>query len=127
MTKFINNLNLYIDHYNIKKSFIIKCTGIEKNKFSRLLNGKQGILYEDMEAIAKVLDKEVSYFMQEHLELTAADYKETTLIGFYMGSPDEDKKELANQVFDFLEHVDAILGVRKKMEKDALEVLDYGI
>jgi len=43
-----------------------------------------------------------------------------------MGAVDENKEKLANQVFDLLEHIDAILGVRRKLQKDALEVLDYG-
>ncbi|MDK2984757.1 MAG: hypothetical protein PWQ96_399 [Clostridia bacterium] len=127
MGDFINNLNKYINHYGIKKSFIIKQTGIEKNKFSRLLNKKQDILYEDMYTISKVLGKDISYFMQENLDLFSTDYKDSTFIAFYMGTADESKKELANNVFDFLEHIDAILGIRKKLKKDALEVLDYGI
>lgn len=69
MSKFIKNLNEYIEHYNIKNSFIVKLTGIEKNKFSRLLNRKQDIQYEDMERISKSLGKEVSYFIKEELVL----------------------------------------------------------
>ncbi|SNT11395.1 hypothetical protein SAMN05446037_104124 [Anaerovirgula multivorans] len=125
MSKFIQNLNDYIEHYNIKNSFIVKLTGIEKNKFSRLLNGKQDIQYEDMEKIANSLGKEISYFMQENLMLTQPQYEESTSIAFYMGAVDEAKKELANQIFDFLEHIDAVLGIQKKIDQDALEVLDY--
>lgn len=127
MGNFINNLNKYINHYGIKKSFIIKQTGIEKNKFSRLLNSKQDILYADMDSISKVLGKDISYFMQENLDLFPTDYKDSTSIAFYMGIPEESKKKLANDVFDFLEHIDSILGIRKKLKKDAFEVLDYGI
>lgn len=126
MNKFICNLNVYMEHYNLKHSFVALRAGIEKNKFSRLLNNKQDILYEDMELISKALGKEISYFLQENLKLTKANYKEANSIAFYMGSPDEGKKELANQVFDFLEHTDAILGVRKKIEKDTSEVTFYG-
>jgi len=125
MTKFMKNLNEYLTHYNIKNSFVSKITGIEKNKLSRLLNNKQGILYEDMELIAKSLGKDISYFMQENLTLKSSGYEEATSIAFYMGAVDEDKKILANEVFDFLEHVDAILGIQKKIDKNALEVVDY--
>lgn len=127
MVAFIKNLNKYIEHYNIKNSYIIKHTGIEKSKFYRLLNGKQDIQYQDMELISSVLGKEISYFMQDNLDLKSTDYKEATSIGFYLGSPDESKKEMVNQVFDFLEHIDAILGIKKKIAKDALEVSNYGI
>lgn len=125
MSKFIHNLSKYIEHYGIKNSFIVKLTGIEKNKFSRLLNGKQDIQYEDMEKISKCLAKEASFFMQDNLKLTQSQYEESTSIAFYMGSVDESKKELANQIFDFLEHIDAILGIQKKIDRDSLEVFDY--
>lgn len=125
MSKFIKNLNDYIEHYNIKNSFIVKMTGIEKNKFSRLLNGKQDIQYEDMEKISVSLGKETTYFMQENLNLTKTQYEDSTSIAFYMGAVDEEKKELANQVFDFLENIDAILGIQKKINQDILEVFDY--
>lgn len=125
MSKFIKNLNEYIEYYNIKNSFIVKLTGIEKNKFSRLLNGKQDLQYEDMEKISKSLGKEVSYFIQEELVLFQPEYEESTSIVFYMGDGDEEKKELANEIFDFLENIDAILGIQKKVDQDVLEVFDY--
>lgn len=127
MSNFIDNINDYINHHGIKKTFIAKRSDIEKNKLSRLLNGKQDILQEDMVKIASVLGKSIEYFMQGELNLQMPDYKDDTSIAFYMGTPDEGKRKLANQTFDFLEHIDVILGMRKKLEKDALEVYDYGI
>lgn len=127
MTNFIQNLNDYINHYGIKQTFIVKRTGIEKNKLSRILNSIQDVTYEDMLSISNALDKDLKYFVQEKLELLTADYKESTSIAFYMGTVDESKEKLANQVFDLLEHIDAILGIRKKLQKDAFEVSDYGI
>ena len=127
MTDFIQNLNEYINHYGIKQTFIVKRTGIEKNKLSRILNSIQDIAHEDMLSISNALGKEVGYFFQEKLELSTTDYKESTSIAFYMGTADESKKELANHVFNFLEHIDAILGIRKKLQKDAFEVSEYGI
>lgn len=127
MTRFVNNVNNYIEHYGIKQSFIFKRTGIEKNKLSRLLNNKQDILQEDMIKIADVLGKDVRYFLQDVLNLQTPDYKDSSSIAFYLGTPDENKVKLANKTFDFLEHIDAILGIRKKLQKDALEVSEYGI
>jgi len=77
--------------------------------------------------ISSVLGKSIEYFFQNSLDLQTPDYKDDTSIAFYMGTPDENKKKLANQTFDFLEHIDAILGVRKKLKKDAQEVYDNGI
>ncbi|HOQ01105.1 MAG TPA: hypothetical protein PK604_09880 [Acetivibrio clariflavus] len=123
---FIQNFNEYIDHYGIKQAFIVKRTGIEKNKLSRILNSVQPVTYEDMQSLSGALDKDIKYFLQEKLDLSTPDYKDSASIAFYMGAVDENKEKLANQVFDLLEHIDAILGVRRKLQKDALEVLDYG-
>lgn len=127
MTIFIKNINEYISFYKIKQTFISNQTGIEKNKLSRLLTGKQDIAYKDMILISKALGKEVEYFTKEKLELKETQYKDTSSIAFYMGEPDESKIKFANKIFDFLEHIDAILGVQNKIERDSLEVLDYGI
>lgn len=127
MTIFTKNLNEYINHYGIKQSFIAKRAEIEKNKLSRILNGIQDVTYEDMLSLSNALDKDLNYFIQEKLDLSTADYKESTAIAFYMGSVDESKENLANQIFDLIEYIDAILGICKKLQKDALEVSDYGI
>lgn len=127
MMNFIKNINEYISFHKIKQTFIVIQTGIEKNKLSRLLNGKQDIVYEDMILISRALGKELEYFMQEKLELQAPEYKDVCSIAFYMGEPDKDKIDLANKAFDFLEHIDAILGIRKKIDKNSLEVSEYGI
>lgn len=127
MTIFIKNINEYISFYKIKQTFISNQTGIEKNKLSRLLTGKQDITYKDMILISKALGKEVEYFTKEKLELKETQYKDTSSIAFYMGEPSESKIKFANKIFDFLEHIDAILGVQNKIERDSLEVLDYGI
>lgn len=117
MTNFIKNINEYISFYKIKQTFIANQTGIEKNKLSRLLNGKQDITYKDMILISKALGKEVKYFTKEKLELKEIQYKDTSSITFYMGEPDESKIKFANKIFDFLEHIDAILGVQNKIKK----------
>lgn len=127
MTTFIENVNKYLAHYKIKNSFLVKMTKIEKNKLSRLLTEKQNVQLEDMEAISKALSKNISYFMQETLGLQKVEYKEDAHIAFYMGEVDEKKKALANDVFDFLENVDAILGFEKKMKKKSLVGISDGI
>jgi len=65
---FIQNFNEYIDHYGIKQAFIVKRTGIEKNKLSRILNSVQPVTYEDMQSLSGALDKDIKYFLQEKLD-----------------------------------------------------------
>lgn len=127
MNIFITNINNYMDHYGIKQSFISTKTGIEKNKLSRILNEKQDILQEDMSKIVMAVNKDIAYFMNDTLELITPNYKESTSIAFYMGTPTKEKEETANLIFDFLENIDAVLGVKDKIKKHSLEVQDSEI
>lgn len=126
MATFIEYVNKYLTHYNIKNSFLVKTTNIEKNKLSRLLNKKQIIQLDDMESIAKALGKSISYFMDE-MNLSNKEYTDETQIAFYMGKVDEEKKALANDVFDFLENVDTILGAEKKIKGNSFIGISDGI
>lgn len=123
MSQFIENVNKYIKHYGIKQTAISLKTGIEKNKLSRLLSKRQSIQIEDMESIANSLGKNVKYFLDVN-ELKEIKYDNYTSIAFSMGEPTPEKEEFANVIFDFLEHIDAIMGVPYKIKKYSKEV-DY--
>lgn len=123
MNHFIENVNKYITHYGIKQSFISGKSGIEKNKLSRLLNQQQDIASADMGKIAFVLKKEISYFIDGTIELNPMKYAESTSIAFYMGTPTKENQETASLVFEFLENIDAILGVKDKIKAHTQEVL----
>lgn len=49
MTKYIENLNLYLDARKIKQTYLSMKTGIDAKKMSRILNGVQDITGTDME------------------------------------------------------------------------------
>ncbi|MCT4595455.1 MAG: helix-turn-helix domain-containing protein [Anaeromicrobium sp.] len=130
MNNFVKNVNKYIKYHGIKQSFISLKSNIEKNKLSRLLNGKQDILQEDMKKIALALDKNIIDFLNDDIVVNTVEYEESTSIAFYMGTPTREKENFANLIFDFIEHIDAVLGVKDKLNKNALdisEVLDNGI
>lgn len=120
MSKFIDNVNEYMNHYKIKQSVISLKTGIEKNKISRILSKKQGVLDEDMIKISDSLNKDVKYFLSDKINLNDINYNNydnNPSIAFSMGKPTPEKEEFANVIFDFLEHIDAIMGIPKKIKK----------
>ena len=55
MTKYIENLNLYLDARKIKQTYLSMKTGIDAKKMSRILNGVQDITGTDMENISAAL------------------------------------------------------------------------
>lgn len=125
MSKIVDNINSYIENYSIKKTFLSKQTNIEKNKLSRILNNIQEPSIDEIEKISEALGKKMTYFMQDTLSFVKREYQETSSVAFYMGSPNEEKKELANQVFEFLECIDAIMGVQKKLEKSNTSLIGF--
>ena len=62
MTKFINNVNIYLSKMKIKQAYLSMVTGIDKNKMSRLLTGVQEESGTDMEKIAQGLGGPMSRF-----------------------------------------------------------------
>ena len=78
---------------------------------------------EDMDNIAKSLGKSVTYFFND-MELNNIKYDDYTSIAFSMGEPTPEKEDFANIIFDFLEHIDAIMGIPNKIKRYSKEV-DY--
>lgn len=125
MSKFIDNVNKYINYYSIKQTALSIKTGIEKNKLSRLLSKKQSIQIDDMENIADALGENIKYFLGE----ICLDkiHKNDSVVAFNMGKPTKEKEEFANKVFDFLEHIDAIIGIPQKIQKYSKGVDNSGL
>ena len=65
MTKYIENLNLYLDARKIKQTYLSMKTGIDAKKMSRILNGVQDITGMDMEKISAALGENTEYFLQD--------------------------------------------------------------
>ena len=59
MTKYIENVNVYLSQMKIKQTYISLKTGIDGKKLSRILTGVQDINSTDMEKIASALGKKM--------------------------------------------------------------------
>lgn len=118
MKKFVRNVNTYIERHKIKLNFIAKYSGIDKKRLLRIKNYEEEISIEEIEKISKLLGKESSYFIHESLTFDDIDYNKNFKIQFNMDYVCCEKRRLANQVFEFLENIDAILGVQKKIDRN---------
>ena len=65
MTKYIENLNLYLDARKIKQTYLSMKTGIDAKKMSRILTGVQDITGTDMEKISAALGENTEYFLRD--------------------------------------------------------------
>ena len=110
MSKYVDNVNAYISRMKIKQNYISLKTGIDKNKLSRILNGKQGIDSTDMEKIANALGYKTEYFLSENFAVPVIGSRMSSEIAFYVGEPTKEQQDFAMKLVDFIENVDEVLG-----------------
>lgn len=110
MSKYVDNVNAYMSQMKIKQNYISLKTGIDKNKLSRILNGKQGIDSTDMEKIANALGYKTEYFLSENFAVPVIGSRVSSEIAFYVGEPTKEQQDFAMKLVDFIENVDEVLG-----------------
>lgn len=112
MAKYIDNVNLYLSKMKIKQTFISLKTGMDKNKLSRILNGKQDVNSSDMEKIAHALGKSVEFFLSEEFSVVEPDLDTMTEIVFYAGKPSKKQELITKQLLEFIENADEVLSAK---------------
>lgn len=109
MTKFVENVNKYLDELKIKQSYLSMVSGIDKNKMSRILTGVQSETGADMEKIAKGLGKNVKFFLADPFCLPVYENRIDGKVTFYAGCPSKKQEEIARNLVEYLKNVDEIL------------------
>ena len=94
MTKYIENLNLYLDARKIKQTYLSMKTGIDAKKMSRILNGVQDITGTDMEKISAALGEKPEK------------------VTFYAGEPAKEQEKIANTLLKLLENIDEVMSAK---------------
>jgi transcriptional regulator with XRE-family HTH domain len=115
MSKFIVNVNKYLTAKKIKKAYISLKSGIETNKLSRILNGVQEATVSDMEKIAYALGEKIEFFLKEDINISNNKIIDNLNVVFYAGEPKVEQQEFGLKLIDFLENIDAVLGVEKRL------------
>ena len=121
MTKFINNVNIYLSEMKIKQSYLSMLTGIDKNKLSRLLTGAQEESGTDMEKIAQGLGKNIAFFLGETIIIPRVDASAANKIAFYAGEPSGKQQQIANQLMELMENIDEVMSAKSRFENMARE------
>lgn len=109
MSVFVNNFNEFLTTMQIKQNYISRKSGIEENKLSRILTGKQSASESDMEVLSKVAGKDIQFFMNPNFSLKKNYSNLNTRIAFYAGDPTGKQNEVANNLLDLMENVDVVL------------------
>ena len=114
MTKYIENVNVYLSQMKIKQTYISLKTGIDGKKLSRILTGVQDINSTDMEKIASALGKKMDFFMKDSFFIPQiSDYTQEK-IAFYAGNPTERQNEIAGKLENLMENIDEVMSAKHR-------------
>lgn len=116
MSRFIDNVNRYLDKKKIKQTFVSMKTNIEPSKLSRLLTGAQDITSTDMEKIAEALGEKTEYFLKADFneKMDAQSDMQTNAV-FYAGEPDQIQEAFAMRLIGFIKTIDEVLGIEERI------------
>ncbi len=112
MTKYVENVNMYLSEMKIKQSYISLKSGIDKNKLSRILTGVQDITGSDMEKIAGALGKKMEFFFDEAFLMIENKNFVTKEVAFYAGEPSKEQEEYAMNLIELIENADEVLSAK---------------
>ena len=122
MTKYVENVNAYLSQMKIKQTYISLKTGMEKNKLSRILTGKQKkVDTTDMELIANALGYKMEFFLSEDFVVPNVIDSSTAEFAFYAGEPTKQQQEFAMKLIDLIENVDEVLGAKDRYMNAIME------
>lgn len=109
MTRYIENVNVYISQKKIKQTFISLKSGIDTKKLSRILTGAQDISGTDMEKIAKALGQKVEFFLREDFIVPVTEELTMNQFAFYAGEPNREQEDFALQLIELIQNADEVL------------------
>lgn len=109
MSKFVSNYNQFLTTMQIKQNYISRKSGIEENKLSRILKGKQSASETDLEVLSTAAGKTLQYFLSPDFNIKPNYPSSATRIAFYAGEPTKKQSNIANNLLELMENVDVIL------------------
>ena len=109
----MENYKKYCKENGYKQKFVALKTGMSEAKVSRLFKGEQEANEQDMELLSKAFMKFPVFFMQEGFDEKIFT-PETSAAEFYLGEAAGRMKEYTDKLIEFVECVDAILGIRPR-------------
>ena len=117
MTKFIENVNIYITQMKIKQTYISIKSGINASTLSRILNNTREITFSEMEKISCALGKNIQFFIDEDFFVPQIPDFIQNDVSFYVGEPNEKQESFAMQLVDLLQNTDEVLSAKGRFLK----------
>ena len=112
MSNFVSNYNQFLATMQIKQNYISRKSGIDENKLSRILTGKQSASEEDLEVLSKAVGKTMFYFLNPNFKINADYSVSSARIAFYAGSPTKKQSRVANNLLELMQNVDVVMSAK---------------
>ena len=112
LLNYVENIKLYLEKMNIKKSFVSFKSGIKANTLDLILNGSLVTDLLTIEKIANALGKETDFFQNENFFIHKIYEIDQHKVAFYGGESTEKQEKIATQLFELLENVDEVLSAK---------------
>ena len=112
ITKYVENVNIYLSQMKIKQTYVSLRSGIDVKKLSRILTGVQEITGMDMEKIADALGKKVEFFLADSFTVPAQNTFADAEVVFYAGEPNKEQEEFAFQLIELVKNADEVLSAK---------------
>ena len=100
MALFMENYKNYCKENGYRQKFVALKTGMTETKVSRLFKGEQEVNEQEMELLADVF---IKVFIPE-----------TSAAEFYLGESAGRMKEYTDKLIEFVECIDAVLGIKPR-------------
>ncbi|MBD5551894.1 MAG: helix-turn-helix transcriptional regulator [Lachnospiraceae bacterium] len=113
MAIFMENYKTYCRENGYRQKFVALKTGMTEAKVSRLFKGEQEVNEQDMELLSEAFLKNPDFFMKENFHEKIFT-PETSAAEFYLGEAAERMKEYTDKLIEFVECMDAVLGIRPR-------------
>lgn len=114
MTKYIENVNVYLSQMKIKQTYLSLKAGIDTKKLSRILTGAQDISGTDMEKIANALGQKVEFFVSDNFNVPQISEFMPEKIAFYAGNPTAKQDEIAEKLEMLMENIDEVMSAKHR-------------
>lgn len=113
MALFMENYKNYCKENGYRQKFVALKTGMTETKVSRLFKGEQEVNEQEMELLADAFMKKPGFFMQEEFR-EKVFIPEASAAEFYLGESAGRMKEYTDKLIEFVECIDAVLGIKPR-------------
>lgn len=111
MSKFIENVKIYLDSRNIRQKYVALMTGWDRSKVSKVLSGIIDLKESEAEFLAKALGHDMVYFLSDSIE----HFKESESNGqlvFFAGTLKDEDKKTADKLVEMFRFYDALTMIK---------------